>query len=323
MKFSILIPAYKPNFFDEAIRSIINQSYNCWELIIVDDCSPHDLKSIVSSINDPRIHYYRNEKNYGAVDVVDNWNKCLSYAKGDYVICMGDDDILPCDALETYKDLIDKYPSIKVFHGRTELIDEEGKSLALLEPREEIESPLSLTYYRWKGRYQYIGDFCYEKNALKEQGGFYKLPLAWASDDISAVRQASLGDGIANSNVVLFKYRINRLSITSSGSIPVKLEAIKQEEEWYASFLNHYSEERECVGAYLLYLLAMKEAHFLKKRLNVIVSDVSARPYRFFYWLKNRKKNGLSFKMLVYVLLMGIIDRGKEHNKKRYYSNIS
>ena len=158
---------------------------------------------------------------------------------------------------------------------------------------------------------------------MKEQGGFYKLPLAWASDDISAVRQASLGDGIANSNVVLFKYRINRLSITSSGSIPVKLEAIKQEEEWYASFLNHYSEERECVGAYLLYLLAMKEAHFLKKRLNVIVSDVSARPYRFFYWLKNRKKNGLSFKMLVYVLLMGIIDRGKEHNKKRYYSNIS
>lgn len=320
MKFSILIPAFKPNYLKEAITSVLNQEYNNWELIIVDDCSPHDLKSIVDSINDSRILFYRNEINYGAVDVVDNWNKCLSYASGDYVICIGDDDILPYNALETYKDLIDRYPSIKVYHGRTELIDEEGKSLALLEPREEVESPLALAYYRWKGRYQYIGDFCYEINALKEQGGFYKLPLAWASDDISAVRQASLGDGIANSNIVLFKYRINRLSITSSGSIPIKLEAIKLEEKWYELFLSLYSVKRERETAYLQYLNTMKEAYFLKKKLNVIVSDVSAHPSRFFFWLNNRKESGLSFKMIVYILLMGIIDRGKEQNKSRYYN---
>ena len=320
MKFSILIPAFKPNYLKDAITSVINQIYNNWELIIVDDCSPYDLKSIVNSIDDPRILFYRNKTNYGAVDVVDNWNKCLSYAKGDYVICMGDDDILPCNALETYKNLIDRYPTMKIYHGRTELIDEEGKSLALLEPREEVESPLAFAYYRWKGRYQYIGDFCYELRTLREQGGFYKLPLAWSSDDISAVRQASVGDGIANSNIVLFKYRINRLSITSSGSIPIKLEAIKLEEKWYESFLNQYSVKGEYEGAYLQYLNTMKDAHFLKKRLNVIVSDISARPSRFFFWLNNRKKNCLSFKMVIYVLLMGIIDRGKEQNKNRYYS---
>lgn len=320
MKFSILIPAFKPNYLKEAITSVLNQKYNNWELIIVDDSSPHDLKSIVDSINDSRILFYRNEINYGAVDVVDNWNKCLSYASGDYVICIGDDDILPYNALETYKDLIDRYPSIKVYHGRTELIDEEGKSLALLEPREEVESPLALTYYRWKGRYQYIGDFCYEINALKEQGGFFKLPLAWSSDDISAVRQAAVGGGIANSNMVLFKYRINRFSITSSGSIPIKLDAIKLEEEWYEFFLNKYSIKGEYEGKYLQYLKTMKKAFFLKKRLNIIVSDVSVHLSRFFFWLKNRKKYGLSFKMVGYVLLMGIIDRGKEQNKSRYYN---
>lgn len=318
--FSILIPAYKSQFFSAAIESILLQTYQNWELVIVDDHSPEDLKSVVDSFADNRIRYYRNEKNYGAVDVVDNWNKCLSYAKGDYVICIGDDDILPDRSLENYKELIDRYPSIKVYHGRTELIDEEGKSLALLEPREEVESPLALAYYRWKGRYQYIGDFCYEVNALKEQGGFFKLPLAWSSDDISAVRQAALDDGIANSNIVLFKYRINRLSITSSGSIPIKLEAIKLEEEWYESFLHQYSVKRERESAYLQYLYTMKDAHFLKKKLSVIVSDISIRPSRFFFWLNNRKKYCLSFKMVVYVLLMGIIDRGKEKNKNRYYN---
>ena len=281
--FSILIPAYKSQFFSAAIESILMQTYKDWELVIVDDHSPEDLKNIVDSFADNRIRYYRNEKNYGAIDVVDNWNKCLSYAKGDYVICMGDDDILPYNALETYKDLIDRYPSIKVYHGRTELIDEEGISLALLEPREEVESPLALAYYRWKGRYQYIGDFCYEINALKEQGGFYKLPLAWASDDISAVRQASLGDGIANSNIVLFKYRINRLSITSSGSIPVKLEAIKQEEEWYELFLSLYSVKRERETAYLQYLNTMKEAYFLKK---LSLYKVKLTPWSSYYLLK-------------------------------------
>lgn len=318
IKFSILIPAYKGKFLKKAVESIVNQTYKNWELIIVDDCSPHDLKSIVDSINDSRILFYRNEINYGAVDVVDNWNKCLSYASGDYVICIGDDDILPYNALETYKDLIDRYPSIKVYHGRTELIDEEGKSLALLEPREEVESPLALAYYRWKGRYQYIGDFCYEINALKEQGGFYKLPLAWASDDISAVRQAFTGDGIANSNIVLFKYRINRLSITSSGSISIKLDAVILEEKWYESFLSKYSIRDECEGMYLRYLNMMMDLHFLKKRLNIIISDICVRPLRIFFWLKNRKKYGLSYKMIVYVLLMGIVNRGKEQNRSQY-----
>lgn len=319
MKFSVLMPAFKPNFIEDAIKSIINQSYECWELIIVDDSSPYDLKSKVCAINDPRIRYYRNEKNIGAVDVVDNWNKCLSYASGDYVICMGDDDILPFNALETYKGMIDRHPSIKVFHGRTELIDEGGNCLALLDPREEVESPLALVYYRWKGRYQYIGDFCYEKKSLEDNGGFYKLPLAWASDDISAVRQATVGSGIVNSNKVLFEYRINRLSITSSGSAFSKLEAIKLEEEWFETFLDQYLVKEEYDEVLLRLLKVMKNAHFLKKRLNVIVADISANPLRFFSWVNKRKRFDLTIKMVSYALLMGVVDSAKEKNRNRFF----
>ena len=179
-----------------------------------------------------------------------------------------------------------------------------------------MESPLALTYYRWKGRYQYIGDFCYNKKALEDNGGFFKLPLAWASDDISAVRQASVGHGIANSNKVLFKYRLNRLSITSSGSMPIKIESVVLEESFYESYLNQYSVKDEWEDKYLQYLISMKDAYFLKKRLDIIVSDVSARPSRFYYWMKNREKYGLSVKLVIYVLLMGIVERGKQRGKK-------
>ena len=83
MKFSITIPAYRSQFLKEAINSVVNQTWQDWELVIVDDCSPEDLRSVVNPfLADSRISYYRNEKNCGAINVVDNWNICLSHCTG-------------------------------------------------------------------------------------------------------------------------------------------------------------------------------------------------------------------------------------------------
>ena len=72
--FTIAIPAYKSKFLGEAIESCLSQTYSNFEVVIVDDASPEDLKSVVDRFHDDRIRFYRNEKNCGAVDVVDNWN---------------------------------------------------------------------------------------------------------------------------------------------------------------------------------------------------------------------------------------------------------
>ena len=103
MKISVVIPAYKSLFLDKAICSVVYQTYPNWELVIVDDCSPEDIHNIVKPyLSDSRIRYYRNKSNCGAINLVDNWNICLSYCTGDYVICMGDDDILFPYCLEEY-----------------------------------------------------------------------------------------------------------------------------------------------------------------------------------------------------------------------------
>ena len=106
MKFSVTIPAYKAKFLKEAIESVLSQTYEKFELIIVDDNSPENLKAIVDEFSDSRIRYYRNPQNCGAVNVVDNWNICLSYCTGEYVICMGDDDRLLPNCLYEYLKLI-------------------------------------------------------------------------------------------------------------------------------------------------------------------------------------------------------------------------
>ena len=97
MKYSFVLPAFKNDYLTEAIDSILSQSYKDFELIIIDDASPYNLSSIINQYDDKRISFYKNETNIGGRNLVHNWNKCIQYAKGDYVILASDDDIYgPC-----------------------------------------------------------------------------------------------------------------------------------------------------------------------------------------------------------------------------------
>jgi glycosyltransferase involved in cell wall biosynthesis len=277
MTFSITIPAYKARFLDEAIKSVIAQTYQDWQLVIVDDCSPEDLKGIVEPyLADSRVEYYRNEKNCGAVDVVDNWNICLSHCTGDYVICMGDDDrLLPC-CLEELSKTIDKYPELNVYHCRTEIIDESGNVTGTQEERPERESALSMLWNRWDHRNkQFIGDFCYKRSDLLSAGGFYNLPYAWGSDDITAIRAAE-AQGIANTQQVVFLYRDNEGTITRHSHTFGKLHAIALDTCWKIRYLrrpthNEVDEEYRKTLCRNVLRVALKKAyyvlyHSIKKR---------------------------------------------------------
>ena len=74
MKYSILVPVYKSQYLSECIDSILGQTYEDFELIIVNDASPYPIDDIVRTYSDIRIHYFTNTVGYGAVNVVDNWN---------------------------------------------------------------------------------------------------------------------------------------------------------------------------------------------------------------------------------------------------------
>ena len=91
IKYSFVLPAYKSQFLKESIDSILAQSYKDFELIIVDDASPDDIGGVVSSYDDARIRYYRNEENIGGTNLVAQWNHSIEYANGDWIILATDD----------------------------------------------------------------------------------------------------------------------------------------------------------------------------------------------------------------------------------------
>ena len=121
------MPAWKSRFLREAIASIVGQTCPDWELVVVDDCSPEPLQAIVAEFSDPRIRYERNAHNIGGSDLVAQWNHCLDFAKGEYVVMAGDDDRYRPEFCAECLRLADKYPQVDVIHASVQPIDEKGR----------------------------------------------------------------------------------------------------------------------------------------------------------------------------------------------------
>lgn len=301
MKISVIIPTYKSKFLDQAIRSVLDQTYPHWELIIIDDCSPEDIEGVARPyLTNSRIQYHRNDHNYGAEHLAENWTNALTYCTGDYVICIGDDDILPPHALEEYVRMAEKYPDVDVIHGQTEVIDENNEVMELMEPRWEKETPLQLIYYRWlgEGRQQFIGDFCYKLSALHKNNGYYPLPLAWGSDDITAVIAAT-PHGIANTQKTCFNYRKNRYSISSDGNNRRKLQALMMQQAWYAEYFDSYSPANPNEEKMLELLKAETVRHFTFHTNDLIRKDISKGIVHCFFWIKHRQEYRLSIRQII------------------------
>lgn len=97
-KVSICIPAYnRPEYLKKAIKSVLDQTFHDFELIISDDCSPIDLSPFVSEYKDKRIKYFRQGSNLGFIK---NWNFCLNQCSGEFIKIMGDDDVLLNNCIE-------------------------------------------------------------------------------------------------------------------------------------------------------------------------------------------------------------------------------
>lgn len=212
MKYSFVLPAFKNDYLKEAIDSILSQSYKDFELIIIDDASPYNLSSIINQYDDKRILFYKNETNIGGRNLVHNWNKCIQYAKGDYVILASDDDIYCHCFLEQINDRSEKYPQVDIIRARVCRIDSNG----IITDIEQIYKPFmpfsEFVFYWSKGIINCIANYAFKRTALLDAGGFVDMPCAWYSDDITILNMSV--NGMATTDDALFYFRTSDKSIS-------------------------------------------------------------------------------------------------------------
>jgi glycosyltransferase involved in cell wall biosynthesis len=107
---SFCIPTYnRAAFIAATIRSVLAQTVQDFEIVVVNDVSPDDTRGAVTTITDSRIRYYENEKNLG---VPENLNRALSLARGEFLVLLEDHDLLEADYLEATLGVMHRHPSV-------------------------------------------------------------------------------------------------------------------------------------------------------------------------------------------------------------------
>jgi len=243
---SFIMPAYKAKFLADSIQSILNQSFKNFELIILNDKSPDDILTIVKSFNDSRIKYYENDVNIGGKNLVDNWNKCLSYAKGKWGILATDDDVYDESFLNELISLSNRYSNVKLFHSRINVIDDKNNLLRISGPLNEYETFEEFVFHNIIAmRMQSVGEFMFCIESLRILGGFVQMPLAWGSDGATWCA-LSKPNGIVSSYKPLFSFRESGINISTLKSnmfqkVNARIEFLNYFDKYIYPFLTHKS----------------------------------------------------------------------------------
>lgn len=126
-KVSVIVPVYNHDqFLTLRIESILNQSYQDFEIIILDDCSTDKSLSIINSYSSSKIrHIITNQQNGGST--FKQWKKGIEKAKGEYIWIAESDDYCSSNFLKIAIDTFNADPLISLFYSKSEMIDKDGK----------------------------------------------------------------------------------------------------------------------------------------------------------------------------------------------------
>jgi glycosyltransferase involved in cell wall biosynthesis len=131
-KVSVIIPNYNhAKYLDQRIQSVLNQTYQDFEIIILDDCSPDNGASravIEKYRSNPHVsHIVYNEKNSGSTFI--QWQKGFSLAKGEIMWIAESDDWCELNFLETLMPYWEKYPDCSVIETSLWDVDSDGNKI--------------------------------------------------------------------------------------------------------------------------------------------------------------------------------------------------
>ena len=147
---SVIMPSYKcGRFIGKSIKSVQAQTYQNWELIIVDDCSEDDTVRIVQEIKgkDDRIRFYQNSHHDGAAV---SRNTALRYAKGRWIAFLDSDDLWEPEKLEKQIRFMEENGYAFSCHEYKE-IDEQDRELGVYVSCKEHVGKLDMFTCCWPG----------------------------------------------------------------------------------------------------------------------------------------------------------------------------
>jgi len=132
---SVLMPCYNAAaFLSDALDSIISQSYRNLEIVLIDDGSNDQSRSIIKSyeLKDSRIRAFYNDSNIGLIKTL---NKGLSLCTGRYIARMDADDISMPNRIQVLVDILEQDLTLDLVSGGCYSLNEEGQIITRVYPK--------------------------------------------------------------------------------------------------------------------------------------------------------------------------------------------
>lgn len=199
---TVLMPVYNAEkYLREAIQSILQQTFTCFELLIIDDSSTDSSPAIIRSFDDPRIRYMRNETNMGISATL---NKGIDNSNTELIARMDADDISYPERLEKQLAFFESHPDCALLSTWTRTITAGGVPVKTEKWRSE--------YYYYNLNFEcwiFHPTVMYKKTAVTDVGK-YSTPYA---EDHNLWWQLSRKYKIYNYPEVLVDYRLTDESL--------------------------------------------------------------------------------------------------------------
>ncbi|MHA1279615.1 MAG: glycosyltransferase [Candidatus Helarchaeota archaeon] len=158
-KVSVVIASYNhEKYVAEAIQSILDQTYQDFEIVITDDGSTDGTVAEIKKFTDPRIKLFCFENNRGACVAM---RKCLDEAEGDYIAVLNSDDIFLSDKLEKQVRFLDEHKDVGAVFSYAQIIGEESNNFT-----DENHCYYNIFKQHNRSHFEWLHRFFYEGNCL-------------------------------------------------------------------------------------------------------------------------------------------------------------
>lgn len=224
------------NYISDAIKSILNQTFSDFELLIVNDGSTDQTVQVIEEFNDPRIRLVHNDKNRG---LTYTRNVALTEARGVYIAILDSDDIAVKNRLELQYNFFEQHPDYALCGGHGLFINQTGETVSgtdLVVPIGAEKIKMTLLFEN-----TFVNSsVMYKTTVLKELNGYQDYSPA---EDYELFIRMAENYPVWNLNEILVKYRIheNNISSLKKDIAREKLEAIKCKQLEYLNIPAHNS----------------------------------------------------------------------------------
>jgi glycosyltransferase involved in cell wall biosynthesis len=178
----------RADYLKQALQSATAQTYPNLEVIVSDNCSTDTTGAVIEGFADPRIRYVRQAVNIGPQN---NYNFCLSQARGAYFLLLHDDDLIDPDFIDVCVDAVNGNTTVGIIRTGTRLIDAVGTVKRQVFNRVGGWSTADFFLGWFSGATAlYLCSTLYNTRGLRDRGGF-QSPRQLFNDAVATVRLAA------------------------------------------------------------------------------------------------------------------------------------